>query len=93
MNVRNLDDLSDDEKKEILLNGWKEELNWDAVRDLLDHSKVMQTRFPISTGKVELFIPIELMQQATEYAKSIGLEVELRDLGEFRDKPTESNQK
>jgi len=89
--IRNLDDLSDDERKEILLNGWKEELNWDAVKDLLEHSKVMQVRFPIPTGKIELFIPIELMQQATEYAKSIRLDVELHDLNDFIDKTTEGN--
>ena len=74
--IRNLDDISDDKK---------EELNWDAVKDLLEHSKVLQAKFPISTGKIELFIPIELMQQAAEYAKSIRLDVELHDLNDFHD--------
>jgi len=61
-----------------------EEMNWDAVQDLLEHSKVIQSRFPLS-GKVTLYIPIELMKQAIDYAKEIRLDVELKDLSDFKD--------
>ena len=61
-----------------------QEINWEAVQDLMEHSKVLQVRFPLS-GKVELWIPIELMQQATDYAKEIQLDVELKDLSNFEE--------
>lgn len=58
-----------------------DKMDWDAVKDLLDHTKA---RFPIlSSGKIKLFIPIELMRQTMDYAKSIQLDVELHDLDDF----------
>jgi len=61
-----------------------DKMDWNAVKDLLDHTKVMQARLPIlSKRKVELFIPTELMRQAMDYATSIQLDVELHDLDDF----------
>ena len=62
----------------------EDKMDWKAIEDLLYHTKVMQTRFPLM-GKPELFIPIELMRQALEYAKKLNLDVELKDLDDFSD--------
>ena len=58
-------------------------MDWEAIQDLMDHSKLFQVRFPISG--VELWIPIELMEKATNYAKDINLNVKLKDLSEWKD--------
>ena len=54
--------------------------DWEAIKDLLDHSKLLQAKFP--AGKTTLSIPIELMEKATEYAKEIELDIELKDLSD-----------
>lgn len=66
-------------------------MDWNAVKDLMDQSKRLKDKFPL--GKTKLFIPIELMQRATDYAKEISLEITLKDLDDcdLCDKTTGGN--
>ena len=61
-------------------------INWEAVKDLMDQSKILQAKYPLISNKIELWIPIELMQQATDYAHDITLDVTLKDLSKHPDR-------